>query len=275
MKDKIIPAVSVLIGILAFALTSHYLRNKHRELDQLRMDIYAGARKIAVVAAARDLPQGAVIKRDDIGKLDIFERQAPDMVVTVDEASMILGKRMEFEVKAGKPLQWSLIEGGVPAEQGLAPTIKPGMRAISLALGGSSSVSGMVQPNDRVDVLGTFPMPSKSAAGEMETATLTVLQDVTVLAVGQTLAKQPARGARAAAVQRGGYSSVTVEVTPREAELLVFAQQTKGQLCLSLRNPSDVSFEKDLPEVNFQALEKELPELNLYRQRNIHHKRDL
>jgi hypothetical protein len=36
-----------------------------------------------------------------------------------------------------------------------------------------------------------------------------------------------------------------------------------------------VSFEKDLPEIDFKHLESKLPELNLYRQRNIRHKRDL
>ena len=70
----------------------------------------------------------------------------------------------------------------------------------------------------------------------------------------------------------GGYTTVTLEVTPRETELLVFAQQLQGRLTLSLRNPSDVSFEKDLPSVDFNRLEESLPDLNQYRQRNIRHK---
>ena len=141
-----------------------------------------------------------------------------------------------------------------------------------MAISGASGVSGMVQPTDRIDVLGTFSFPSKRVPGEMETVTLTILQDVTVLATGQRLAKQNV-------YRRSGrdtsYSTVTVEVTPREGELLVFAQQIKGRLALALRNPSDVSFESDLPEINFEHLESKLPELNLFRQRNIRHKRDL
>jgi Flp pilus assembly protein CpaB len=72
-----------------------------------------------------------------------------------------------------------------------------------------------------------------------------------------------------------GYSSVTFEVTPREAELLVFAQHMRGQLTLSLRHPEDVTFERALPEVNFQYLEKSLPEINLNRQREIRNKIEL
>jgi len=272
MKDKIVPVVSVVIGILAFFLTSHYLRNKHEELKRIEEELYAGARKVWVVAAANTIPRGAVIKRSDIGKLAIFEAQAPDKVIPLEDAALIVGRRAEFEIKAMKPVLWSDIVGGVPVDMGLAPTIKPGMRAISMSLSSANTVSSMVQPNDRVDILGTFPLPSPTVAGEMETVTLTMLQDVTILATGQMLAKDMtrARGGR-----RASYSSVTVEVTPREAELLVFAQQAKGQLTLALRNPSDLSFEKDIPEINFKHLESQLPELNLFRQRNIRHKKDL
>jgi Flp pilus assembly protein CpaB len=156
---------------------------------------------------------------------------------------------------------------------GLAHLVQSGMRAISLSVGGSSAVSGMVQPNDRVDVLGTFTMASKTVPGEMETVTLTVLQDVTVLATGQRMANQAV--ARRGIAQASGYSTVTLEVTPREAELLVFAEEVKGRLVLSLRNPADVSFESDLPEIDFEHIEKRLRELNLYRQRNIRHKKNL
>ena len=69
-----------------------------------------------------------------------------------------------------------------------------------------------------------------------------------------------------------GYNTVTVEVTPREAELLVFVENMRGHLTLALRNPEDVSYEKNLPEVNFDMLERELPELNSYRQMILRHK---
>jgi pilus assembly protein CpaB len=145
------------------------------------------------------------------------------------------------------------------------------MRAISISIGGAAGVSGLVQPSDRVDVLGSFSFPSRRNAQQMEWVTLTVLQDVTVLATGQTLGKQAGEGlerSRAAS----GYSTITVEVTPREAELLVFVENMRGHLTLSLRNPSDVTFERDLPEINFDMLEKELPELNAFRQQKIRHK---
>jgi len=52
----------------------------------------------------------------------------------------------------------------------------------------------------------------------------------------------------------------------------VFVENMRGHLTLSLRNPEDVYYEKNLPEVNFEMLERELPDLNSYRQQIIRHK---
>ena len=40
-------------------------------------------------------------------------------------------------------------------------------------------------------------------------------------------------------------------MTPREAEMLVFCEQIKGRLALTLRNRNDTSYEKELPQVDF------------------------
>lgn len=272
MKQKIIPVVSVAIGIVAFILTYQYLVGKHRELARKEAEIYAGASRITVVAASHDIPAGTVVKKTDLGKISVFESAVRGHAVLPEDAGMLLGKKALFTLKVDEPIFWSDIEGGGLAGLGLAPVIKHGLRAISLSVSGAAAVSGMVQPNDRVDVLGTFSFPSETVPGEMEIVTLTVLQDVTVLATGQQLAKQ--RPSRRRGSSTAGYSTVTVEVTPREAELLVFAQQMKGRLTLSLRNPSDASFEAELPSINFDHLQGRLPELNLYRQREIRHKTD-
>lgn len=272
MKPKLIPIASVIIGIVAFLLTYQYLRSREQDLAALRESIYEGAGKIRVMAAARDIPSGTVLRRDDLGVVEVFESSVHGRAVLPEHGEMLLGRKTMFNINRMSPVMWSDIEGGLGAGTSLAEHVTPGLRALSLSIGGANAVSGMVRPNDRVDVLGTFTLPSKTNPELLESVTLTVLQDVTVIATGQRLATDTvdARG-RA----DSGYSTVTLAITPREAELLVFVQQTKGSLTLTLRNPNDVSFEQDLPEINFEKLEAELPELNLYRQRNIRHKRNL
>ncbi|MFO7871809.1 MAG: Flp pilus assembly protein CpaB [Kiritimatiellia bacterium] len=271
MKQKLIPIISIAIGLLAFALSSLYLENKRGEIEEAKEKIY-GKKILRVIVASHDLPGGTVITTDDLGVKTVREREATLLGKTVreSEADMLLGRETIFRLDEGEMIHWSNIKGGTEGAVALAPMIKPGLRAISLAVGGAPALSGMLRPSDRVDILGTFGFPSGEVRGEMETVTLTVLQDVTVMAVGKTLAKQ-----RPGRRFSGGGGTVTVSVTPREAELLVFAQQVQGSLTLALRNPSDNSFEPKLPIVNFEHLQNKIEEYNLHRQRYIRHKRNL
>jgi len=272
MKQRMILVISLVCGILAFVLTINYIQTKQKEFDELKKKLLAGTRQIWVVAAAEDIPNGMKITERDIGRIQVSERDVPDRVVLAEDAKMLLGKKTVLPLAKNKPIMWTDIEGGTHSyAAGLSAMVQSGMRAISLPISGASAVSGMIEPGDRVDILGTFTLPSRKNPAEMETVTLTLLQDVSVLAVGQTTSRQISGRQKQMA---SGYNSVTVEVTPRESELLVFAQQAKGSLTLSLRNPSDVSFEKDLPETNFYELEKKLPELNQFRQKNIRGKRE-
>lgn len=266
MKQKIIPVVSIIIGVLAGILTYQYIQGERRKLKQLEANIYKDANKIRVMVAVNEIPAGTSIKTSDIRPSPEFEVAVGNRAVRFEDARLTLGRKTVWRVRKDEPIMWDVLEGGRRGG-GLADLITSKMRAISLDVMGASAVSGMVQPNDRIDVLGTFSFPSKTVAGEMEAVTLTMLQDVTVLATGSTTA----RDSLSPSARRGqrSYSTVTLEVTPREAELLVFAQQLKGRLALSLRSPGDVSYETELPSVDFQQLETSLPELNTYRQRNI------
>ena len=273
MKEKLIPIVSVVVGLLAFGLTWKYLHDNDKDLERRRQELYRGAQQIKVMVTTTDIPKGTILKHQDLNRRPEYMRIVGDRAVMHKDGASLLGRKTTRSLDKGEWIAWSDIEGGVAAVHGLAPIIKSGMRAISLSVGGASAVSGMVQPDNRVDILGTFSFPSKTEPGQMETVTITVLQDVTILATGQTLAKTRAKKQRYA--KAGSYSTVTVEVTPREAELLVFAQQTQGRLTLSLRNTDDGTFESDLPDVNFSHLQNKLQEINTFRQKNIRYKRNV
>jgi Flp pilus assembly protein CpaB len=58
-------------------------------------------------------------------------------------------------------------------------------------------------------------------------------------------------------------------VTPREAEMLVFAEQMKGRLVLALRSRTDTSYEAELPKVDFERIKGEIENLNRQRQLKI------
>jgi len=263
MKQKIILLVSIAAGLAAFWLTGNYLRHE-------RERILGGAKRIFVVVAERELPAGTVLKNSDLAKALVFQSNVGARAVLPESVREIIDKKLLYNINRGDPILWSDVDVPFKGEAGLAEMINPSMRAVSISVDAVSSVSAMIKPNDHVDILGTFSFPSAAAAATVETVTLTVLQDVTILATGQTTADKarPERAPR-------GYNTITFEVTPQEAELLVFAQSVRGKLSLALRNPADVTYITNMPAVNFDHLQKELPDLNIIRQRDIRHKKNI
>jgi pilus assembly protein CpaB len=109
---------------------------------------------------------------------------------------------------------------------GLGPLIPPGMRAISVRVNDVVGVAGFVLPGMRVDVLVTGK-PNNRA----DTETQTVLQNITVLSAGQSIATEGKSQPIVAPV-------VTLLVSPSEAEALTLSN-IEGRIQLVLRNSSD------------------------------------
>lgn len=266
MKQKFVLIAAIVFGLAAALLTRSWIAGKEAEYRRQREALLGKAVRTEVLVAARSLPGGTVLQAEDLLRAKVFEFQVLGRaVVTPTEGAGILGRRLERPVEKGAPLFWSDIENGLAGYKGLAHDIRPRMRAVSIAVSGANAVSGMIRPNDTVDVLGTFVLGASDAPGADDLVTLTMLQNVTVLATGSDTAKTIDPSPHAS----GGYSTVTLEVTPREAELLVFAQQMRGRLSLTLRSPTDVDYEKDLPRIDFKAVEASLVDLNEYRQNSI------
>lgn len=256
MKNKLILVIAILMGVLAFWLSARYL-------DKERDALYKGAIKVDVIVAKHNLPAQTILSVSDLAINAVYKSQVGDNVFMATDLKKIEGKRLKYALKRSEPVWWSHVDMPRDIQRGLAPIIRKRNRAVSISISGAAAVSGLVKPNDHVDVLGTFTFPSRSNPQQVESITLTLMQNVTVLATGSNLARQ---NMEMETTQQGGYSTVTFEVSPREAELLVFAQQTRGQLYLTLRSPDDIYSEVALPSVNFDYLESVLNELNEKRQ---------
>ncbi|MDP7111360.1 MAG: Flp pilus assembly protein CpaB [Myxococcota bacterium] len=120
----------------------------------------------------------------------------------------------------------------------LEQVVKEGWRAMLVPVDQVSSKGGLLQPNDHVDILGTFLKPEKKGW-----VTITLLQNVTVLAVGAPLFGK----------DRGSSETVTLLVTPEEAELLTFSVD-KGKISLSARNEDDITNDRALPPRGFRGI---------------------
>jgi pilus assembly protein CpaB len=132
-----------------------------------------------------------------------------------------------------------------PAEQGfIVASLAPGMRAVSMAVSQVSSVSGFVSPGDKVDLLLTHQVEDTSDNPVLTPRKFseTILKDLRLLAIEQII------DAATGKPQVG--TTVTLEVSPREAEIVALAA-SMGDLSLSLRSvPADDGSEDSAREMD-------------------------
>ena len=261
MKREIVLVASLAAGVLAAVLTRVYLSAKDAEVQGLKNAINAKYGTMDVLCFDKEVPSGTVLAKSDLGLKTVPAIGLRGQALELEDLGSALGRKTLLGHKRGDVLFWADLEGGNPAAAGLSADVKKTMRAVSINCSGAASVSSMVRPNDHVDVIGTFDFDRDGARGK-NFVTCTILQNVLVLATGTRTAKTRAKDLGLAS----GYSTVTLEVTPREAEMLAFAEQMKGRLVLSLRNRNDTSYEKELPKVDFEKIRGEIEELNLKRQ---------
>ena len=260
MKRKIVLVASILSGLAAALLTHVYLASKEAEVQSLKNALETRYGTMWVLCYARDAPAGTVLAREDFKQRKVPAVGMRGQALTEENLHEVVGRKTQLAHREKDVVFWSDIEGGDPKARGLSGQVKKLMRAISINCSGSASVSSMVRANDHVDVIGTFDFEGASGKGNL--VTCTILQNVLVLATGSEDARLSS-----ARLSSSGYSTVTLEVTPREAEMLAFAEQVKGRLVLTLRNRNDTSYERELPSVDFKKIKSEIEELNLKRQR--------
>ena len=262
MKRKIAILVALVAGLLAAVLARVYVAAKDAEVEAKKRYYEGKYGTMQALVFARDVPAGTVLARSDFGILKLPKAGIEGQALREENVSDVVGRRCIGSHKTRDVVFWTDIEGGNPADKGLSASVKKSMRAMSVNCSGAASVSGMVRPNDHVDVIGTFDFGEDRTSGAKKFVTCTILQNVLVLATGDRTAKS-----RESLSSLGrGFSTVTLEVTPREAEMLAFTEQMKGRIMLTLRNRNDTSFEKELPKVDFDVIRQEIEQLNLDRQ---------
>jgi pilus assembly protein CpaB len=155
------------------------------------------------------------------------------------------GSTAAAPIKAGEQVLLTkvLLKG---AATGIASQVAIHRRALSIPVNDVTGVTRLLRPGDRVDIIAKVQY--KGLEG-MESEIKTVMQNVTVLAVGELVQnnipaafeRDPISGNRKALNLRGSraFNTVTVEVTPQDAQKVIFVVEEGANLFLTLRNPVD------------------------------------
>ena len=199
----------------------------------------SGGEPVEVLAAATEIEKGEAATEERMGVTSIPRRLYDGRAVPASRAAEVAGLAVGVKVERGQRLHWSDFQarddgGG----RDLASLIGPGQRAMTIPVDSSLAMGGMLQPGHRVDIIGTF---SKGRDLRKDKVTVTLLQNVTVLATGDETAGDEGDdgGAR--------FTTATLSVGLEESELLAFAAST-GRLALVLRGFQDLEIMRDVPE---------------------------
>ena len=193
----------------------------------------------AVLVASRAIPTGTLLRPDDLRWKEIRSAEIGPGSLLRGQVSQgeFLGAVTRRAFAADEPIVASdLVK---PNErQFLSAVLKPGTRAVSISVDAPQSVAGLVLPGDQVDVILTQSLAEPGGDVARKIVAETVLSDVRVIAVDQSLNttnRPPAAPARAVLTAESRIpKTVTFELTDRQAQRLFVAAQL-GNLHLSVR----------------------------------------
>jgi len=233
LKGKIPLLIALVLAGLAGALAWYQIKVYKEEATR-------GWKLQDVIVASSDLKPGAFLSNDSVSVDKMPRRFIYESVLVPADMEVALGREVVFPIKRGEPIHWYQLQG-IRSLERLSKAVRKRGRAISMDVSERSSVGQWVRPNDHVDVLGTFRDPTSN-----QMVAVTLLQNVIVLATGQTTSASQSRRAKQ-------YGTVTLLVLPEEAEIMVLAQEL-GSLYLSLRNAEDISIFEERARTTMETL---------------------
>jgi pilus assembly protein CpaB len=215
--------IALALALLATSAQCRYV--KQREVTLLEL-----TEPRQVVVARQNIREGERLDET------MFEVQAfPAKYVqpkAIGEIDVVLGQIASGPISEGEQLMANkLLRSN---EAGLAWKVSKGSRAIAMTVNEVSAVGGHIRPRNFVDVLGTFDF---GEGDKTEMRTITLFQNVWVLAVGSDLGQPTVVGADAQSgnskIKMNGFT-ISLALSPQDAQKMVLAQSI-GDLTLTLR----------------------------------------
>jgi pilus assembly protein CpaB len=213
-KTMILMFVAIGCGLAASYMTSRVIAEKNTDQGEVE--------KVSVLVAKKNLNMSTLIKNPEALFEEKFFTKGEEPKKAIRTFDVLKDKRLNKPISA----EQFVTEEDLANRQddGMAAVVQPGMRAIGLKVNVESSGGGFVLPHSRVDLVHVVK-------SEKETTSKIIMQNVLVLAVDQAAVKPEDKNSFVP-------QTVTVEVTPTQAETLALAQDI-GSIRLILRGFGD------------------------------------
>ena len=230
-KNLMLP---LLIAVAAAVIYWLVLTSREKELTQ-------GMEMGKVLIAKLDIPPRTVIKEDLVDIAEVprrYMQHGVREIKTQSDIKLISNLVSAVRISKGNQITDSALLSLSP-EAGLSVKVPLGQRGITLPV--DNDLIKLVKPGDRVDLLVTFD--AAMADGRKEKVTVTLLQNVLVLGVGQNLGQGMASGqatsqAKAQAESFSDKGSLSLAMNPVETQYLALGQK-QGEITPTVRALGD------------------------------------
>ncbi len=181
--------------------------------------------RVEVVVSRINLPKYARIREQDVEVVKMDPSKVP--AGAIHSRQLALYRTVHDTLMAGQPVTESSLYG-VGETPTLAEQLPNGYRAVTIAVDRINALGGLLLPESFVDISLTVNSAHPDLQG---IATKTILRHIKVLATSQQRFKSEER-------MEPEFRSVTVAVTPEDANKLILAQR-HGTLSVTLRGEHD------------------------------------
>ncbi len=217
-KTWIVLGVALAAGLAAALGAKHYLANQMAAIEAR-----AKGKTVAIVVAKRDLAKGTRLSAESLAVRPVPQDFAHSAAVVPEQFDGIDGQVLAYPVKSGEMIFWGLLESRKSA--GFSSRVESGRRAMTVQVDEINSISGLLEPGDAIDLMVTIDQRGRKI-------TFPLVQNVKVMATGQRSVDDKKSG------ERRQYSSVTLDTTPEQAQIVIVAREA-GRITALLRNPQD------------------------------------
>lgn len=201
---------------------------------------------VSYVVANGDLTSGSIIDPFDSQQFavrsDIPADLAQSNAITPNDADAISGALLIANMKRGDILTWQMVD--TDERRQLASKLLPGRRALTIPVDDQSSISSMLKPNDRIDLLLSYDKGGMVVAAPL-------LQNVRVIATGDNVSTNY----MASGQSLDRYANITLDLSIDDVSRVTTALDL-GRISAVLRNPDDVSYTDKI--ISLETLQEEL-----------------
>ncbi len=231
MTNKLALIVAVVLGVLSILGIKAYV-------EKIRVAAEVDQEKMNVLVASRDIKSDRIFTEDDIEEAQ-FPRQVLEQALRntwITDRTTIVSLRTQSPIKAGQVLLTSHFHrGGVRG--GGRIKFKQHERAITIPVTHVGGLAGMLKPQDNIDIV--VSMTVSDPAGRSVKITRTLFKGVQILALDSIT--------NAFVTSAGGYSTLTLALSPRDCNKLLFVMGQGGALTCLLTQPGTPASKGFLP----------------------------